>query len=117
MTFFNFWFSKQRSLNRCSKYELEDTEISDFSETYYAMDTPEQAEITDYGLVDFLQNVAFILECIVANPALYDHNNQMYHDDGIKFPIWNHICTVYYEKCKWFRLADFRVQLKVSYLD
>lgn len=64
------------------------------------MDSVEQAEITDYGLIDFLQNVAFILECIVANPALYDHNNQLYHSESIKFSIWNHICTVYYGKRK-----------------
>lgn len=87
-------------MHRCSKYGPETACRLVYSETYYAMDTPEQAEITDFGLVDFLQNVAFILECIVANPALYDLNTEMIRDRTIKFRIWNHICTVYYAKCK-----------------
>lgn len=62
------------------------------------MDSPEQAEITEHGLVDFMQNVAFILECIVANPILYEHKHQLFRNESSKFAVWNHICTVYYEK-------------------
>lgn len=58
----------------------------------------EQAEITDSGLIDFLHSAAFILECIVANPALYDRKHEHYHNEPTKFQIWNGICVVHYEK-------------------
>lgn len=94
----NFLNENRRKLRYCSKYGP--TNQLNHSDTFYSMDSPEQAEITDHGLVDFLQIVSFILECIVANPALYEHNNQLYRDESIKFSIWNHICTVYYGKRK-----------------
>lgn len=93
-------FSTKRELHRCSKQGSENLDQLNYSETYYSMDSAEQAEITDQGLIDFLQNVAFILECIVAHPELFDHNHQLYHNELIKFSIWNHICTVYYGKRK-----------------
>lgn len=75
------------------------------SEISCAMDSPEQAEITEHGLVDFMQNVAFILECIVANPILYEHKHQLHRNESAKFSIWNHICNVYYEKSTSFHLS------------
>lgn len=66
------------------------------------IDSLEQAEISDGGLIDFLHIVAFVLECIVANPVLYDRKNERYRDEPFKLKVWNEICTVFHDKGKRF---------------
>lgn len=67
------------------------------------IDSLEQAEISDLALVDFLHNVAFAMECIVANPPLYDRKHERHRDELYKLKIWNELCTVYHEKSMSFQ--------------
>lgn len=60
----------------------------------------EQAEVSESGLIDFLHVVAFILECIVANPVLYDRKNDRYRNEFFKLKVWNEICTMFHDKGK-----------------
>lgn len=48
-----------------------------------------------------MHSVAFILECIVANPVLFNRKHEYYQNETIKLKIWNDICVVHYEKREW----------------
>lgn len=73
-----------------------------------AIDSAEMAEVSDGGLIDFLHVVAFILECIVANPVLYDRKNERYRDETFKLKVWNAICTVFHDKGMEFFSSKYR---------
>ena len=64
------------------------------------VDSLEQAEVTDDGLIDVLHVAVFVLECIVANPVLYDRKNERHHDEMFKLKVWNEICRVFHDKGK-----------------
>lgn len=67
-----------------------------------AVESPEYIDLDERKLIDFLYSVEHVLECIVANPSLYDRNGQYYRDEGVKLKIWNEICSIFHEKCELF---------------
>lgn len=52
----------------------------------------------------FSNDLTYMLECIVANPSLYDKENSHFNDEDYKFKVWNEVCGIYYDERECFFL-------------
>ncbi|XP_031636880.1 uncharacterized protein LOC116349539 [Contarinia nasturtii] len=80
------------------------------------LNSVERQEVRDNELIDFLHQVAFIFECILANPVLYDRKHEHHQNERFKFKTWDEICALVYQKIQsdgfWLGDEDTRFEIK-----